>query len=189
MKTEIKILKAILKNNKEYTIRELSLLINSDYKITHTAVKSLIAKKILEQRKAGNSSQIKLLLNFSKEILEAESERTQELLKNKNMKIIYEKLSSLHFQFISLIFGSYAKDKAEKNSDIDIMIISEKNNEKDVSRTLSLLPLNIHLTYLDYEEFLNMARTKEFNVVSEAINHNFIIFGIEDYYRLIKNAR
>ena len=79
MKTEIKIIKIMLKNNKEYTIRELSLLIKSDYKITHTAVKSLIRKNILEQRKAGNSFQVKLLLNFSKEIFEAEKERTEEI--------------------------------------------------------------------------------------------------------------
>ena len=189
MKTEIKIIKIMLKNNKEYTIRELSLLIKSDYKITHTAVKSLIRKNILEQRKAGNSFQVKLLLNFSKEIFEAEKERTEEIFKNKNIKIIQEKLNSLPFQFIALLFGSYAKEKTEKNSDIDLMIISEKNKENEISRTLSLFPLNIHLTYLDYDEFLNMTKTKEFNVVSEAIKNHIIITGVEDYYRLIKNDR
>ncbi len=33
-----------------------------------------------------------------------------------------------------------------------------------------------------------MAKSREFTVVSEAIKHNFILLGTEEYYRLLKNA-
>ena len=69
------------------------------------------------------------------------------------------------------------------------MITSETNKANEISRIISLYSSNIHLTYLDYDEFLNMTKTKEFNVVSEAIKNHIIITGVEDYYRLIKNDR
>jgi len=34
-----------------------------------------------------------------------------------------------------------------------------------------------------------MAKSKEFTVVSEAIKNNIIFIGIEEYYRLLSNAR
>jgi hypothetical protein len=33
-----------------------------------------------------------------------------------------------------------------------------------------------------------MLKSKEFTVVSEAVKHNILLFGIEDYYRLMNNA-
>jgi hypothetical protein len=36
------------------------------------------------------------------------------------------------------------------------------------------------------EEFLSMLKTTEFNVGMEAAENNVILFGIEDYYRLLK---
>ncbi len=34
-----------------------------------------------------------------------------------------------------------------------------------------------------------MLKTKEQTVVSEALKNNIILFGIEDYYKLIQNAK
>ena len=46
----------------------------------------------------------------------------------------------------------------------------------------------IHLTAVTYKDFIYMAKSKEFTVVSEAIKNNIILVGIEEYYRLLKNA-
>jgi len=60
---------------------------------------------------------------------------------------------------------------------------------KQVKNKISLIPLNIHLVEFTSEEFLSMLKTTEFNVGREAFNNNIILFGIENYYKLIKNAR
>ena len=85
-----------------------------------------------------------------------------------------------------LLFGSYAKGTKTKHSDIDLLTISE--NENKISSVLSILPLKIHLTVLKPVEFISMARSKEFSVVSEALKKNIILIGIDEYYRLMQNV-
>ena len=48
--------------------------------------------------------------------------------------------------------------------------------------------LNIHLTQITYESFKKMLASKEFTAVSEAVKHHIVLFGIEDYYRLMNHA-
>ena len=99
---------------------------------------------------------------------------------------MYSKLNKLKFPFIALLFGSRVK-KYNRHSDIDLLILGEGGME--IEQTISLMPLKIHLTNISPREFLNMAKSKEFSVVSEAIKKNIILIGIEDYYRLLEDAR
>jgi len=189
MKTEIKILKFLLQEDPSVTILDLSKKIGLDYKIIHTATKELIRKGLIDGRTVGKSIQLTLKRILSKEILEAETERKEELLKNKNLRVVYQMLLEQPFQFIAIIFGSYAKKTATKKSDIDLMIITSEENQKKIESKIATIPLNIHLTPLDYPEFLQMKNSKEFSVVSEAIKNNIIVINIEDYYRLLNYAR
>jgi len=189
MKTEIKIIKALIEN-KSLTIREISKKINSDYKITHTAIKRLIEKKIISIETIGKGSLCKLNNNFTFEIYKAEDERKEDLLKNKNIRQLYREISTrikASF-FIFLIFGSYAKKKQAKYSDIDLVFISnEENFEKTINNIVVILPLKTHILVFTEEEFIKMKDSKEKNVVKEAIENNIILYGIENYYKL-KNA-
>ena len=67
--------------------------------------------------------------------------------------------------------------------------ISSKDDVELVQKELNLIPLKIHLTNVTYEDFIEMLKTKEQTVVSEAIKKNIILFGIEEYYRLLENVR
>ena len=113
-----------------------------------------------------------------------EYSRRKELFKNKDFLVIHNRLAELKFPFIALLFGSHAKETADKHSDIDILTIG--GDEKEIQSTISLLPDRIHLTTISYENFTQMAKSKEFTVVSEVIKNNIILIGIEEYYRLLK---
>jgi predicted nucleotidyltransferase len=95
----------------------------------------------------------------------------------------------LKFPFIAIIFGSYAKGTKSKTSDIDLMIISESDKEKIFERIVNLLPLDIHLVAFNYDQFLSMAKNRDFSVVSEALHRNIILIGIEDYYRMLEDVK
>ena len=189
MKTEIKIIKFLLVGRKNCTIREISAGIKSDYKITHTAVQQLLKKGVLESKKVGQSSQISLTNKLTKDVYEAEDERRQELLRKSDFKVLFSYLNDLKFQFIALVFGSYVKGTATKHSDIDLMIVCEKERKKPVESKISLLSIDIHLQIFTYDEFLQMAKSREFTVVSEAMKNRTILMGIEDYYRLVEDVR
>lgn len=191
MKTEKKAIQLFIKEKKPKTIREISKGIKSDYRITYTATQRLLNKNILLSKNVGKSVLCNLNPSYyGIEIYEAEDERRENLLKNKNIRQLYKEIMAKieNTLFVFLIFGSYAKNKQTKSSDIDIMFISnEKNFEEDISDIISLLPLKVHLLVFTEKEFIRMKDSKELNVVKEAIENNIILYGIENYYRL-KNA-
>src|SRR3989339_150178 len=174
MKAKIKILKLLLNNKEEkYTIKKISEKVKINYRIAYENISPLEIEEIIKVTKVGNSKICELTNKFNQELFEAEYERREELFKDKKFKVIYSHLAELQFPFIMLLFGSHAKGLAEKNSDIDILTIG--GDEKKISSELSLFPYKIHLTSISYKEFINMAKSKEFTVVSEAIKNNIII--------------
>ena len=85
--------------------------------------------------------------------------------------MIYNQIKEINRQFILLLFGSQAKGTATKNSDIDLLIVSDEEVAKEVDRKIGLLSYNIHLTPISYDGFVRMNKSKEFTVVSEAIKN------------------
>ena len=190
--TQDKILKLLISNKKtEFTIRSIAQRIKVDYKSVHIAVKRLIEGKSVNSRKAGQT--ILCSINptgFNADMFRAEAIRKNELMASKDLYVMsnYFKDISEPF-FILLLFGSYAAGKARKGSDIDLMIISDDEHiRKKAKEIVSKMPLKIHLLGFSSAELLSMIKTTEFNVGKEAMNSNIILFGIEDYYRLIQNA-
>ena len=184
------IIKAILeRQEEELNIAKISRYAGVDYKNTYNIIKDLEQKGLLSVRILGKTKIVVLNKKVHPLIFEAEYERREELLKkNKDFKVLYTKLSELNFPFIVLLFGSYAKGKATQHSDIDLLIVCEEKREQKIQEVLDLFPLNIHPTFTNFEDFMLMPKRKDFNVVSEAVKKNIILTGIEDYYRLIKNA-
>ncbi len=189
MQTENKIIKYLIETKKEPTIRELAKGIKADYKIVHTAVKRLIDKKLIGEKRVGKSLQLKILNKLSKEVLMVEIERREEMLKNKSLKIMMNSLlqNLNQVNLIILLFGSYANKKADKNSDIDLMfVVPDIKIEKKIDDAVSILPLKIHALVFSEEQFKNMLFSREINVVKEAVKNNIVLYGIEQYYSLIK---
>lgn len=185
--TEDKIIKLLLENRKEFTIRSIANSIKVDYKTVHIKVDELAKQGIISIKKAGQSSLCSLNNILHPSILRAEYIRIEELLKNKNMYVLYNRIKEINPFFILLLFGSHASKTNKKTSDIDLMLISDIKTEK-IQKTITSIPLNIHLLKFNTEEFSQMLKTTEFNVGKEAANNNIILFGIENYYRMIENA-
>ena len=127
--------------------------------------------------------------SFNEDVFIVENSRRNDFLEKKEFKAIYDKLKKINKQFILLLFGSHVKKTNTKNSDIDLLLISDQQNFKNVEEKLDILPLKIHLTPINCESFIDMIKSKEQTVVSETLKRNVILFGIEDYYRLLKNAK
>jgi predicted nucleotidyltransferase len=119
-------------------------------------------------------------------VYEAEYLRQINLFRSKDFIVLRNRLAELNFAFVALVFGSYAKGNPNKHSDIDLLTIG--GDQKEIKSVISILPDKIHLTMVTPTEFNEMARNREFTVVSEAIKNNIILIGIEEYYRLIQNA-
>jgi predicted nucleotidyltransferase len=188
VKNHSKIIRVLLeRQEEELNIAKISKYSRIDYKNTYNIIKDLEKNGLVVVKLFGKNKRVILNKKVHPLIFRAEYERRQDLFrKNKDFKVLYRRLSELQFPFIALLFGSYAKGKATKHSDIDLLIVG--GDEKEINSVISLWPEKIHLTSVTYKDFIYMAKSKEFTVVSEAIKNNIILIGIEEYYRLLANA-
>jgi len=188
-KNHSKIIRVLVeRQEEELNISNLSKYSGIDYKNVHSIVKDLENKGLIVVKAFGKTKKITLIKKVHPLIFEAEYLRREELLnKDRNLLILYKRLSELGFPFVVLLFGSYAKGKATKHSDIDLLIISNEEESK-IQEVLDLFPLRIHSTFINFEDFRKALKTKEFSVISEAIKNNIILIGIEEYYRMIENV-
>ena len=183
----LNILKLLIEEQEEsFSIRQISIKRKINYKSAYNALKDLNKEGVVALEKHGNTTLCSFNHKFNSSVFQVEYERLKLLLKDKNFLVLYNHIAGLNEQFILLLFGSYAKNKQTKSSDIDLLLIS--NNHKTIETKLNILPLDIHLTHITYEDFKLMLNSKRFTVVSEAVKHNILLFGIEDYYRLVNNA-
>ena len=189
METENKIIKYLIENKREMTIRGLANAVKSDYKIIHTAINRLLKKGVLSGKKVGKSVVVIFNNKLFNEVLHAEFERRENILKNKNLKIMLDSIKNnlKTVNFVLLLFGSYAKKTFNSKSDIDlIFIIPDLKIEKEVEQVISILPLKIHPLIFSEKQFIDMKNSYELNVVKEAIKNNVVLYGIEQYYELLK---
>lgn len=190
METEKKIVRLLLEEKKAFTIRGMAAKIGSDYKIIHTAIQRLTKKNIIKKEKVGNSFLCKLNEKYyGSEIYEIEFERATELLKNKNIKILYDEIMSKIAEsfFVFFVFGSVVKNKQRKASDIDLMFVTNAENfEKKADEILRTLPLKIHFLVFSEKEFKKMLFSSESNVVKEMLKSCIALYGIESYYRMLR---
>jgi len=190
MSVKQKILRFLIENKERaFSMYELSKILKIDYKLLYINIKKLEKEKSIEVENLKSQNRCSFKDSFNEDVFIVETERRNEILKKKEFKAFYDKLKSVNKQFILLLFGSHVKGTATKSSDIDLLLISNSENAKAIEEKLEILPLKIHLTPIIYESFINMLKTKEQTVVSEALKRNIILFGIEDYYRLIQNAK
>lgn len=189
---KIKILKFLLSNKtREFTIRELSRQLSVDYKTIYLNIQQLIEEEIIISKRAGQTVLCSIdLRKFNQDIFNAEFSRRLDILGNKDIYVLFNRISEIKSPFFTLlVFGSYASGKQRKGSDIDIMLISDDLAiTKEIKDIISTIPLKIHFIDFSSKEFLSMLKTTEFNVGKETFNNNVLLFGIEDYYRLIQNA-
>ena len=187
MNDDIKILKLLLGNKeKKFTIKNMAEILKINYRIAYEKIMELEKDGIIKITKVGNSNLCEFTNKFDNKVFNAEYERKKKLFKNKDFLIIHNRLAELNFSFICLLFGSYAKGTENKHSDIDLLTIG--GEEKEIKSVISLLPDKIHLTTINYKNFIHMAKNKEFTVVTEAIKNNIILIGMEEFYRLLKNV-
>jgi predicted nucleotidyltransferase len=184
---KLQILKLLIENKStKYSIRKISILRKINYKSAYEAIKKLNKEGVINLEKNGNTSLCSFNNQFNNSTYIVEIYRRDYFTKNKKFKAIYNVLNGINEFFIAVLFGSYVKKKAVKNSDIDLLIVT--NNGKLIQEELSILPFNIHLIEFSINEFISMIKSKDDTVVSEVLNKNVILVGIEDYYRVFNNA-
>lgn len=194
-KTQHKIIQIFVsKLNKKFSINEISLLLKKPYALIYNSIKELIEMRLItiDERK---------LLSINLEV------DTGEFVYAEHLRIIKRlekyKSISLFIQdckkeinedfFILLFFGSFVEKDTFKDIDILFIVDDEKiveNSERLLNRIASNFSFKAHILVISKESVYEMFKdTNKINVINETLNKHLIIFGAENYYRILKNAR
>ena len=89
-----------------------------------------------------------------------------------------------------LLFGSYAKEKEKKESDVDLLfIISNREDiesyKEKINKALKLSTLKKDFNIVTTDDFINMLNQK-YTVGREAFEQGIVLFGTEPYYVMVR---
>jgi len=192
-KTQIEIMKIFVsKIDKKFSINQISNILKKKYPLIHRSIKPLIEKNFLLK-----DEQYLISLNYRDnypELAFLESIRKSEWLnKDKDAKLFFQEcLKSIQVDFfISIVFGSSVE---KKGRDIDLLFIfNEKElekNEKIIRNISKNFTLNLDINVIPVESAYEMlSKREEANVLNELLNKHTILFGGENFYRILNNAR
>jgi len=184
-KNEIQIFKILFSNMKKgWKIIDIARELNQKYPQVHRNVQNLKTNKtILEE-----NSIIKL--NFKEHIEDyflIECERKKDIeIKYKQIELISKEVRNLNT--LCILFGSYAKEKPKKNSDIDLLVVldNEKNIKNFEDKIKSKLYLfNVDINIITNNELIKMWQNpSKFNVGNEILENHIILSGFEKFVYL-----
>ncbi len=178
----------------DLTIREIMTQIGTkSYNWTYHAVLHLSKENILNMTRRGNSQICTINLKNQKTIsyLSLLEENTTLNTKIPHIETLLRLMPEAFH--ILLITGSYASKTFSKNSDLDVVVIIERTEEKKwLQNTLSnkgdLLTPTLHPYVFTREEFFEMLVNKELNYGKEIARKHLIIAGAEMYFKTIRDA-
>lgn len=190
--------------DKGFTILEISKKLKIGYRPAYNHIQTLSEEKIINIKKVGKAKQCFLNLKNMKcrhILAEVNMLRKDELFK-KNIKLrnILEKLiAKLTERFVSeihsiILFGSYAKGKATRTSDIDVLfIVSDIKNralregvERECARFQYSHNIKVSPIISDIKEIKKMLEAKEkINIGKEIRAEGIPLYGFELFWRTI----
>lgn len=157
-KNKYRILELYLGNWKaKYYLREISYKTCISLRTVQNITELMVKENILLQEYKGKNKYYSLNLDnitLKYELMIAEIERTKKFLNRyKPFQLLLKQTKNLPPM---LIFGSYAKNTQTKKSDVDILVISNKEIE-----ALNLLPYDLHTIMINNKTFIKWFEKEE----------------------------
>lgn len=180
------ILKQFLEDyKKEIYGRELIDKVSLSQKAIALTLDELEAKVVLKSRKQGNIKLFRLNLE-NKEVKDwlVITEITKKLEFLKKHRVLAEIFKN--DERIVGVFGSYASNVQDKNSDIDVFIIGEINKDsyENYEKTGKNYGLNLHIQNFSEKNWKTLIKAKN-NLTNGIIQNHVMIFNVEKFVNFV----
>lgn len=193
MKLELKIVDLLSRNReRKFTINEIAKSLKEYYSFVHRIVNKLFKDNVISKEKAGKSYLCSVNLENEKTIALiqlSEIEKKNEFYNsNKELKVILEdfvKSAESAVNPISIVlFGSYVKGTATKESDVDIILISKTKAgiDKIAKEIYAKYGKEINAVLLTPGDF---KKQKDKALIKEVIKDHCILYGVEKFVNLV----
>gem|GEM_PF-983753 len=193
MKLELKIVDLLARNaERKFTINEIAKSLKEYYSFVHRTVNKLIKDSVVAKEKAGKSHLCSINLGAEKTIalinLSEIEKKSDFYNSNKEIKIILEdcvkSVESTVNAISVVLFGSYAKGTATKESDIDILLIGKTKTgiDKTTKEVYAKYGKEINAVVMTSEDF---KRQKDKALIKEIIKDHYVLYGVEKFVNLV----
>ncbi len=166
--------------NARFYLREIAKLANIPLKTCQDVLVGLEKEKILKSKVEGKNKYFSLNLdniNVKFALAKAEIHKTELFLEKYSEFKTF--LKAIDTNSIMIVFGSFARFKADKNSDVDLFIIADKEEKLPYH----LLAHKIHLKNLKEESFRKAINEKE-PLIKEIENNHIILNNHSSYVNI-----
>jgi len=190
----IEILAEIYKNPGIH-VRELSRKVKIELPAVKNHLNKLLKENLIYKKYEGRN--LKFFLNV-KNLYIIPYLYQIEYLRMKNLpktikNIVFDFLSSLKIKpTLTVIFGSYARGNYTKTSDVDIMLVFNDVDEKDLEVKARLVnsrySIRIEPIYLSWDEFKKKFFDEKDSFMKEVKENKIIINGME-YWVMLENEK
>jgi len=188
MDNKLKILNYLGKHIEEkFTMRELSKKTKIPYATFYRTLNKM-SDLIMKDRK-GNTVLVELKAkdSLSSYLAVSSEEEKKEYLKK--TPLIKKINSEINTKDIVILFGSYAKEKYTKKSDVDFLIINKEGKKTiDFSKYELLFRKEINPIFITKKEFRQMLRSDEENIAKQALKNNIILNNPQNFWELVIGA-
>lgn len=194
-KTEAAILNIFTaKITQRFSIKQIADQLKKPYPLIHRSIQSLLLKDFLEK----DEHQL-ISLQYKKnhaEIAYVEAiKKSAFLQENKTVSLfakdVLEKLKEDFF--ILLVFGSAVEKKNPRDVDI-LFIIDNQEKINNIEKLLTNIAANFtphfDIQVISTESMREMLQKREEpNVINETLHKHILLFGAENYYKVLAHAR
>lgn len=186
--TTIKILYPFLNDYKKRThFRELSRLTNLDTKTLQRQIKTLEKFNIIKYKFSGRHKEYYLnlenLVTRDFLILAEVLKTIRFLVRNFEIRKISQEIN---IDSCIVLFGSYAKEKADENSDIDLFVIGSKISKKVTEKIQKIYGKKISQKNISEKSFQRLLKEKN-PLIMEILDYHIILNKFDFFVDTIWN--
>jgi len=160
------------------------------------AIKEFKRQEIIKTKKTGDVTTYSL--NYDNNLTYSYLNLINDLEIAKNKLLPKEILNTLQWRisrntqlFILIVFGSYAKSKADEKSDLDIaVIIKSEETKKEILPFIETLKrrelINIDYHFFTEADFIEMLNEEQENVGKQIYKNSIIYYNFISYLNMIR---
>ncbi len=187
--------------DKGLTILEISKKLNIGYRPAYNHINEMFKEDMITIKEVGKAKQCFLNLKSEKArhvLGELDIFKKERLYKSKLKNILENLIKKLTDKYLSeiqaiVLFGSYSKGKAVKDSDVDLLFIINNIRNKELRADIERECVSFQYSHnvkvspiiTDAIEFKKMLKAEELNVGKEVREYGIALYGIEQFWRLI----
>jgi len=195
--TSVEVLKFLAADlTKDFTILQIANNTGKTTRLTYAAVKRLIKDKMISMEEKANLKLCRLNLKMPQIIAFIESYRWRDFARRHPEIdfLVSDIIQKSDLPYLTLlVYGSYARGRATKASDLDLLVITpdrkfEDSVEAAVRAARSLSKIALHHIIISYPEFLQMLSERRTNVAKEVLEARYVAYGAEPLYMMVGQA-